>query len=54
MDFFTDLVERHQISVIQVFYDTKSGTYVKIFDPDEIKNAQLKDLGAISVSADQD
>jgi hypothetical protein len=43
IDFYTDLIERHKISVKNVFLDSKTGMYVKIFDPDEIKNAQLKD-----------
>ncbi|MNC31607.1 hypothetical protein D3C75_799340 [compost metagenome] len=48
VDFFTDLVQKHSISVAKVFYDTKSGTYVKIFDPKEIEEAQLKDLNVTS------
>ncbi|ETT55409.1 hypothetical protein C162_03097 [Paenibacillus sp. FSL R7-269] len=44
VDFFTKLVEDHKISVTQIFYDTKSGTYVKIFNPEEIEAAQHKDL----------
>ncbi|MEK4881418.1 MULTISPECIES: DUF6338 family protein [Paenibacillus] len=43
VDFFTDLVKRHDISVDKIFYDTKSGTYVKIFDSKQIEDAQIKD-----------
>ncbi len=50
VDFFTELVGRHKISVSQIFYDTKSGTYVKIFDPEEIENAQHKDQETTSPS----
>ncbi|MDH6373516.1 hypothetical protein M2444_005348 [Paenibacillus sp. PastF-3] len=48
VEFFTDLIKRHKIEVSQIFYDTKSGTYVKIFDPVEIKEAQLRDISATS------
>lgn len=44
VDFFRNLVEKHKISVNCVFYDTKSGSYVKIFDAQQIRDAQLKDL----------
>lgn len=44
IQFFTDLVERHKIPVKNIFIDNKTGMYVKIFDPEEIKNAQIKDL----------
>lgn len=44
IDFFTDLVKRHQVPVSSIFIDTKSGMYIKIFDPEQIKKAQLKDL----------
>lgn len=40
VDFFTDLVEKYKIPVTGIFYDTKSGTYVKIFDPEAIRKAQ--------------
>jgi hypothetical protein len=44
IEFFTDLVNRHNIPIINIFIDTKTGMYVKIFDPEKIKEAQLKDL----------
>lgn len=44
VDFFTELIMKHKIPVINVFYDVKSGTYVKIFDYDLIIEAQNKDL----------
>ncbi|URJ45181.1 hypothetical protein MF628_004966 [Paenibacillus polymyxa] len=50
--FFTDLVVRHRIPVSQILYDTKAGTYIKIFDAVGIKDAQLKDMEIISPSVD--
>ncbi|MBE2923946.1 hypothetical protein [Anoxybacillus flavithermus] len=44
IEFFTDLVNRHNIPIINIFIDSKTGMYVKIFDPEKIKEAQLKDL----------
>lgn len=43
IEFFTDLVKRHNIPVVNIFIDSKTGMYVKIFDPEKIKEAQLKD-----------
>lgn len=52
IEFFTDLVTRHTIPVSQIIYDTKAGTYIKIFDPTEIINAQVKDNNA-SISSEE-
>ncbi|WP_315793176.1 DUF6338 family protein [Paenibacillus sp. BIC5C1] len=40
IEFFTDLVKNRQVAVSQILYDTKAGTYIKIFDPDDIEKAQ--------------
>lgn len=44
IDFFTDLVNRHNIPIQNIFMDNKSGMYVKIYDPEKIKEAQLIDI----------
>lgn len=44
VEFFTELVKKHNIPVANIFIDSKSGMYVKIFDPKEIHDAQVKDL----------
>ncbi len=41
--FFTELVKNYPIPESHVFYDTKSGSYVKIFDAEAIYNAQVED-----------
>lgn len=43
IDFFTTLVKKHQIPIINIFFDSKSGMYVKIYDPEKIIEAQIKD-----------
>ncbi|WCK53853.1 hypothetical protein PP175_21425 [Aneurinibacillus sp. Ricciae_BoGa-3] len=54
VEFFTDLVTKYKIPVSNVFYDIKSGTYVKIFDPESIKQAQIENLKENgSTSSDQ-
>ncbi|RVT67690.1 DUF6338 family protein [Niallia taxi] len=52
IQFFTELVEKHSIPVVNIFFDTKSGMYVKIFDAEEIKNAQLKDIEQLNKGED--
>jgi hypothetical protein len=52
IQFFTDLVNRHRIPVSQIFYDTKAGTYIKIFDAAYIRHAQYEDEKSISPSVD--
>jgi len=54
IQFFTDLVKEHNIKVDQILYDTKTGTYIKIFDPKEIKNAQQETEEPISSSVDSE
>jgi len=39
IDFFTKLVVENNISVLNIFYDTKSGTYIKIFNSEAITKA---------------
>ncbi|MGE6576256.1 DUF6338 family protein [Paenibacillus xylanexedens] len=41
IDYFTKLVKYRRITVSQILYDTKAGTYIKIFDPDDIIKAQM-------------
>lgn len=43
IQFFTDLVKKHNVPVSNIFIDSKSGMYIKIFDPNEIIDAQKKD-----------
>jgi hypothetical protein len=44
IDFFTTLVKKHKIPITTIFVDSKSGMYIKIYDPDKIYDAQKKDL----------
>lgn len=48
IEFFTDLVKRNEVPVLNIFFDTKTGMYVKIFDPEKIEEAQREDNGIIS------
>lgn len=41
VDFFTQLVTKHNIPVTDIFYDIKSGSYVKVFDAQTIHDVQL-------------
>lgn len=43
VQYFTDLVKTHSIPVSNIYFDIKAGIYIKIFDKDEIRNAQLKE-----------
>jgi hypothetical protein len=43
IDFFTELVQKHEVPVSNIFIDSKSGMYIKIFDPEKIIEAQLTD-----------
>ncbi|AET60271.1 hypothetical protein HPL003_17635 [Paenibacillus terrae HPL-003] len=52
--FFTDLVSKHEIPVSQILYDTKAGTYIKIFDPEGIRDAQIEDMKSTSSSVQQE
>ncbi|MCZ8520138.1 MULTISPECIES: DUF6338 family protein [Paenibacillus] len=42
-DYFKRLIHDHGIPVINVLYDTKSGSYVKIYDTDKIYEAIAKE-----------
>jgi hypothetical protein len=48
IDFFTELVNNHSIPIVNVYVDTKTGMYIKIFDPVKIKEAQLDGEETIS------
>lgn len=41
IEYFTKLVKYRRVAVSQILYDTKAGTYIKIFDPDDIITAQM-------------
>lgn len=41
IEFFTELVKNNTVAVSQILYDTKAGTYIKIFDPNDIVKAQM-------------
>jgi hypothetical protein len=51
ISFFTDLVKRHEIPVENIFMDTKTGMYIKVFDPKEIKESQIKDRERLTSSS---
>lgn len=40
IEFFSKLVVEHEIPVANVYIDTKSGTYIKVFDPEIIRESQ--------------
>ncbi len=42
VQFFTEIVEDYDVPVSNIFFDTKSGSYVKVFDNDAIIKAQEK------------
>jgi hypothetical protein len=42
VQFFTEIVEDYEVPVSNIFFDTKSGSYVKVFDHDAIIEAQKK------------
>ena len=39
IDFYTNLIHKHKIPVSRTFIDTRTGTYVKIYDSKKIKEA---------------
>lgn len=43
MDYYPDLIERYKIPVSNIFIDTKSGTYIKIFSSKDIVAAISKE-----------
>ncbi|GGJ72783.1 hypothetical protein GGR02_002474 [Anoxybacillus voinovskiensis] len=43
IEYFTGLVQKNNIPVLNIFVDTKTGMYVKIFDPQKIEEAQLNE-----------
>ncbi|MGG3210596.1 hypothetical protein ABEO92_10845 [Geobacillus stearothermophilus] len=43
IEYFGNLIKKHNIPVVSIFVDTKTGMYVKIFDPQKIEEAQLND-----------
>lgn len=42
VQFFTEIVEDYDVPVSNIFFDTKSGSYVKVFDHEAIIEAQHK------------
>lgn len=42
VQFFTEIVEDYDVPVSNIFFDTKSGSYVKVFDSEAIVEAQKK------------
>ncbi|WP_163855851.1 hypothetical protein [Paenibacillus elgii] len=41
VEYFTSLVKKYCIPVSNIYLDVKAGIYIKIFDPEKIKSAQL-------------
>lgn len=41
--YYTELVEKYKIPVKNIFYDTKSGSYIKVFDSEKVSEAQDKE-----------
>lgn len=37
--YYTELVEKYKIPVKNIFYDTKSGSYIKVFDSEKVSEA---------------
>lgn len=52
MNYYSDLIEKYNIPVSNIFIDTKSGIYIKIFNSSKIISAIDKEE-TISQASDQ-